>query len=529
MSYVVVVADRVAASGIALLKQESSFEVVVTAGDPDRTDAELQRAHALVVRSDTKVTEERIAGAPNLTVIGRAGTGVDNIDVDAATRRGIAVLTAPGANTVSTAEHTVALLLALLRRIPWAAESMQQGRWDRKQFAGSELAGKRLGVIGLGRIGARVARIAKAFGMQVSAYDPYLTPERAEALGVDSVTLEELLQVADVVTLHLPLTGDTHHLMNRERFAVMKPGAVLVNAARGGLIDDAALVEAVESGTLAGAALDVFDPEPLSADSPLRGSDRILLTPHLAASTSEAQDRVATEICGYVRDALITGALRGAVNLPGMPSDVLARLAGVLDLARRLGRLAAGIAPGPIAAVEVVFGGRDEAAPRPVMLAALEGVLSAMGVGQVSLVNAADRAKQRGLTCTRRVGAPLAGFQTTVGLRVTAATGDITVTGAMLGEDTGRVIQIDGYTVDVPAEGSVLVLRNRDVPGVIGRVGQVLGEARVNIASYHQSRGRNGGSALAAIVVEHVPSRSILAALAEIPEVEDVRVADLDS
>lgn len=526
MTYVVVVADRVADAGIDLLRAEPSFEVVVTAGEPGRLEAELPRAHALVVRSDTKVTAERIATAPNLMVVGRAGTGVDNIDVDAATRRGVAVLTAPGANTVSTAEHTIALLLALLRRIPWAAESMQQGRWDRKRFAGSELAGKRLGVIGLGRIGARVARVAKAFGMQVAAYDPYLTADRAEALGVERMELDDLLRVADVVTLHLPLTDDTRHLMNRERLRALKPGAVLVNAARGALIDDAALAEAVQSGHLAGAALDVFDPEPLPAESPLRGSDRILLTPHLAASTSEAQDRVATEICGYVREALTTGALRGAVNLPGMPPDVLARLAGVLDLSRRLGRLAAGIAGGPIAAVEVLFGGRDDAAPRPVMLAALEGVLSAMGVGQVSLVNAAERAKQRGLACERRVGPPLAGFQTTVGLTLTTSTGPLSVNGAMLGDEIGRVIKIDGYTVDVPAEGSMVVLRNRDVPGVIGKVGHVLGDAQVNVASYHQARGRDG-TALAAIVVEQVPSKSVLAALAEIPEVADVRVADL--
>jgi D-3-phosphoglycerate dehydrogenase len=526
MTYVVVVADRVAEPGVALLRDEPGFEVMVTAGEPERLERELARAHALVVRSDTKVTAERIANAPQLTVIGRAGTGVDNIDVDAATRRGIAVLTAPGANTVSTAEHTVALLLALLRRIPLAAQSMQEGRWDRKRFAGSELAGKRLGVIGLGRIGARVARIAKAFGMQIAAYDPFLTVERAEELGVESLALDDVLRTADVVTLHLPLSDETRHLMNRERLALMKPGAVVINAARGGLIDDQALVDAIEAGALAGAALDVFDPEPLPAESPLRGSERILLTPHLAASTSEAQDRVATEICRYVRDALITGALRGAVNLPGMPADVLARLSGVLDLARRLGRLAAGMAPGPIKSVEVVFGGRDEAAPRPVMLAALEGVLSGMGVGQVSLVNAAGQAKQRGLACSRRVGAPLAGFQTTVGLHIATAAGDMTVIGAMLGDDVGRLIQIDGYTVDVPAEGTMVVLRNRDVPGVIGKVGQVLGAADVNVASYHQARGRNG-NALAAIVVEQLPSRDILASLADIAEVEDVRVADL--
>lgn len=529
MSFVVVVADRVRSAGLALLEAEPQIEVVPVAGEPDRLPRELERAHALLVRSDTTVTEELMAGAPQLSVIGRAGVGVDNIDVDAATRRGIAVLNAPGANTVSAAEHTVALLLSLLRKIPWAAASMKQGRWDRKQFPGTELRGKRLGLVGLGRVGAHVASIARVFGMKVVAHDPFLPEARAKELGIGLVGLDELLRTADVVSLHVPLTDETRGLMNCERLQMMKPTAVLVNTARGGLVEDTALLEVLDEGRLAGAALDVFEPEPLEEHSPLRQSDRILLTPHLAASTAEAQERVASEICANVRDALLTGALRGAVNLPGISGKVLARIGSVLELARRLGRLAAGLAHDRVQSVEVYFGGDDDDVPRPAMLAAVEGVLSAMGVDSVSLVNAAVRAEQRSMKIGRRVGQPLAGFETTVGVTVRTPDRKVAVDGAVLGERAGRVIRINGFPVDVPAEGHVLVLRNRDVPGVIGRVGSLLGVAEVNIASYHQARkDEPGGEALAAIVVDQVPDGSVLKSLGELEDVLEVRFANLD-
>jgi D-3-phosphoglycerate dehydrogenase len=529
VKYVVVVADRIADSGFALLRACADLEIVSTVGAPDRLRAELARAHALIVRSETRVSEELIADAPELSLIARAGTGVDNIDVSAATRRGLAVLNAPGANTVSAAEHTMALLLATMRRIPWAAASMRSGQWDRRSFAGTELRGKTLGVVGLGRIGAQVASLARAFGMKVIAHDPYLPETRAKELGVELLSIEALLPVADIVSLHLPLTADTKRLMNRERLALMKSTAVLVNTARGGLIDHAALLEALNRGALGGAALDVFDPEPLPADSPLRSCERVLLTPHLAASTPEAQERVAQEICAAVRDALLTGAVVGAVNLPGIDGAVLRRLAGVLELSRRLGRLATCIAPGRVRGVEVSYGGDDEQAPRPVMLAAVDGVLDAMGVNHVTLVNALVLAEERGLTVERRVGAAIKGFATTVGVTLSVGDGRTCVMGALVGDRAGRVISIDGFPVDVPADGHLIVLRNRDVPGVIGRVGTMLGAAAINIASYHQSRGdRSSGDALAAIVVDQPPDAELLGRLAALPDVLDVRFASVD-
>lgn len=529
MRYVVVVADRIAARGLALLRAVPELDVVSTAGDARRLAEAMPRAHALIVRSDTTVSNSLIARSPMLRVIARAGTGVDNVDLAAATRLGVAVLNAPGANTVSAAEHTFALLMALLRKIPLAAQSMRAGEWDRRRFAGSELRGKTMGLVGLGRVGVHVATIARAFGMTVVACDPYLPEERAQQLRVELLRLEELLPRADVVSLHLPLSDETRHLLNRPRFALVKPRAILVNTARGGLIDDDALLEALEHGRLAGAALDVFDPEPLPPDSPLRRCDRVLLTPHLAASTSEAQERVAQEICAAVRDALVSGVVGDAVNLPGLSSELLVRLRGVLDLARRVGRLAAGIADGRVRSVEVSYGGADDAAPRPTMLAAVEGVLSAMGVSPVSLVNAVVLAEERGMTIGRRAGHAVAGFETTVGVTLGMAERTVLVVGAMIGERAGRVIRIDDFAVDIPAQGHVVVLRNRDVPGVIGSVGTLLGQADINIASYHQSRLEQPGSdALAAIVVDQVPSREVREALAALPGVLEVRFATLD-
>jgi D-3-phosphoglycerate dehydrogenase len=529
LSWRVVVADRVADSGLKLLAGTSDIEVVVVAGKPrEDLDQALAGAHALIVRSETRVTADLLARAPHLRVVARAGTGVDTIDVHAATRRGIAVMNAPGANTVSAGEHAMGLLLALVRRIPDAAAAMRRGDWDRKRFEGTELRGKTMGVVGLGRIGGHVAQLAHAFGMSVVAHDPYLLPERAAELGVPLLSLEDLLRTADVVTLHVALTDQTHHLFNAERLRLMKPTAVLINTARGELVDEAALAEAVREKRIGGAAIDVFSVEPLPADSPLRALDRVLLTPHLAASTAEAQERVAVEICTAVRDSLVAGDLSFAINVPGIGGGgaVLKRLAPLLDLARRLGRLALALADGPVKAVEVAYGGKDEAAPRPVLMSALEGLLSAMNAGPVSLVNALVLAEAQGIQLARKTGAPEPGFETSIGVKVDTARGRVRVAGALVGNSHGRVVRIDDYHVDVAPEGWMLVMRNRDVPGVIGRVGTVLGSAGINIASYHQARRATPGQeALAAINVDQALKNGVLEELQRLPDVLNVRLA----
>ncbi len=528
MTWTVVVADRVAESGLRLLRDEADLTVVSAVGSADALRRALPQADGLLVRSDTQVTADLIALGARLRVIGRAGIGVDNIDVAAATARGIAVLNAPGGNTVSAAEHTWAMLLALVRRIPWAAASMRTGAWDRKTFAGTELRGKVLGIVGLGRIGQHVAAIGRGIGMELIAHDPYLTEKRAQDLGVALLPLDDLLAQADVVTLHMPLADDTRHLLGAERLARMQPHALLVNTARGELVDEAALVEALEAGRLAGAAIDVYAQEPLPADSPLRSHDRLLLTPHLAASTVEAQERVSREICAAVRDALRSGDVGGAVNVAGVSAAAIRRLRPVLELARRVGRLGATLAHGRVQAIEVQYGGPDEEAPRPAKLAAVEGALGAMGVGPVSMVNAQPLAEQRGITLARRGGAPLAGFETTVSVILQTADRMTCVVGALVGE-RGRIVEIDGYPVDVPADGYLIVLCNRDVPGVIGRVGTALGDAGANIGVYHQSRRADSDVALAAIAVDQPPARDLLARLATLPDVTDVRFVDLDS
>jgi D-3-phosphoglycerate dehydrogenase len=531
VTFHVVVADRVAKAGLEQLATPE-IEVADVAGRPrEELQRALAQAHALIVRSETRVTAELLAQAPHLRVIARAGTGVDNIDVPAATRRGIAVMNAPGANTVSAAEHAIALLLALRRHIPGAAAAMRQGEWDRKRFEGSELRGKVLGIVGLGRIGGRVAHLARAFGMQILGHDPYLTAERAAELDVKLVGLDELLRQADVVTLHMAHTEQTHHLINAARLQLMKPSAVLINTARGDLVDEAALAAALQGGRIAGAALDVFTVEPLPADSPLRKLDRVILTPHLAASTTEAQERVSVETCAAVRDALLQGDFSFALNVPGINGDTLRRLGPVLDLARRLGRLALALAAGPVTAIEIAYGGEDDAAPRPVLLAALEGLLSAMGIEQVSVVNALLMAEERGIRHSRTTAAPEAGFETTVAVALETGppgAGRVRVAGALVGDNRGRVIRVDDYHVDVAPEGWMLVVRNRDVPGVIGNVGTLLGAAGINIGSYHQARlPTPGRDALAAITLDQPLPDRVLRSLAQLPDVLDVRLADL--
>jgi D-3-phosphoglycerate dehydrogenase len=529
MSYVVVVADKVAESGLTLLEATPEIEVVRAIGDADLLRAELTRATALLVRSDTQVSQELIELAPQLRVIGRAGIGVDNIDIAAATRRGIAVVNAPGANTVSAAEHSFALLFSLVRRIPWAVESMRKGDWNRKAFGGTELRGKTLGVVGLGRIGAHLTKIAHAIGMKVLAHDPYLSEQRAKELRAELVLLDELLQRADVVTLHLPLPAQTRHTIDARRLAMMKPTALLINAARGELVDEEALVNAVNRGTIAGAAVDVYSQEPLPPDSALRSTDRMILTPHLAASTVEAQERVAVEIATSVRNALLSGDLGGAVNVGGVSGQAVARLGPLLDLARRVGGLAATLNAGRVEAVEVDYGGDEDEAPRLAELAAVEGALHAMGVRPVSMVNARTLAKERGITVSRRAGHPDTGFETTVGVAFRSDAGTTTVVGALIGERivNARIVSIDGHTVDVPAEGCMLVLRNNDVPGVVGKVGTVLGDAATNIGSYHQSRSTTTPGALAAIVVDQPPAPEVIERLRNLPDVNQVHVADL--
>ncbi len=524
----VVIADRLAANGVAILKATSGLDVVEVAGKgPDVLKDALVDAAALVVRSETQVTAELMAQAPKLRIVARAGVGTDNIDLEEATRRGIPVLTAPGANSNSAAEHAVALMLSLCRKIPAAAASMADGKWERKSFEGTELRGKTLGILGLGRIGTTVAKIAHGFGMTVIALDPYVVAQHALSLGVELLPLEQVLQRADIITLHLALTDDTRHLINAQRIAMMKKGAMIVNAARGALIDDAALIAALESGQIAGAALDVFDKEPLAADSPLRKAPNIVLTPHLGASTREAQTRVASEIAEAVRDALQKNDLRSAVNLSGLDAAHVAESRTLITLGERMGKLAFTLAGGAVESVDVSYRGTDDRAADTAGIAVLKGVLLATGLNRVSLVNAAHLARQRGIRVTRRSGDPDV-FRESLRVEVTSAGKKIAVTGALLGESRARIIAIGDHVVDVEPQGTLVVINNKNVPGVVGKVGTILGTAGVNISDYHQARPpKPGDEALAAITVDVRVPVPVLDELRKLPEVNGVWQVEL--
>ena len=527
--YRVLVADNVSESGLAPLLEDGRFEVERGGSGLEAFGDSLRTADALIVRSATKVDRDLLTRAPRLRVVGRAGVGVDNIDLPEATERGIAVLNAPAGNTVSAAELTMALMLALVRRIPSADRSVRASEWKRSRFAGLELRGKSLGLVGAGRIGGEVARRARAFGMEIMGYDPYLTEERADELGVDRVEFEELLSRADVISLHVPLTDRTRMMIGGTELTAVKPGAFLVNVARGGVVDEAALAAALVDGRLAGAALDVYAQEPLEADSPLRTAPNIILTPHLGASTAEAQELVATEIAAAVAAALLHGDLSRALNAPAIGGDELRRMRPLLGLGQRLGRLAAALSEGATKGVEVRYTGESRDGLRALSSYVLMGLLGSMlGQDQVNFVNAPHLAEGRGVGVSRHLLARRSDYTEFVEVVVSSEEGRRTrVAGALLGDQHPRLVRIDDYHIDIEPRASLLVLRNRDVPGVIGRVGTLLGDEGLNIAEYHQARFSEGGEALAAVAVDGQVQAAVVERLRQLPEIADARVVDL--
>ncbi|HWV55968.1 MAG TPA: phosphoglycerate dehydrogenase [Longimicrobiales bacterium] len=528
--YRVLIADRISAAGLEPLRSDDRFELVEQTGlKGEELARTLAGFDAVIVRSATKITREALAYADRLQVIGRAGVGVDNIDVEAATELGIAVLNAPSGNTISAAELAFALLLALVRRVPAADRSMKEGQWDRNRFSGNELFGKTMGLVGAGRIGGEVARRARVFGMDVIAFDPYLTEDRAAALDIRLGTLDEVLEQADVISLHVPYTASTANMIGAEQIARMKKTAYLVNAARGGVVDEQALYEALSEGRLAGAAIDVFAEEPLPADSPLRRLDNVVLTPHLGASTVEAQENVALEIGVAVRAALIESDYSRAVNAPAIGGEEMRRLQPLLDLAERLGRLACSMSRGAIEGIEVRYAGESGDLLKPLASGAVIGVLSGvLGEGAVNFVNALHLAEQRGIDIRQVKLGPHADYSEYIEVRIQGSEGYTRVAGALLGDRYPRVVRIDEFHTDILPRNTLVVLRNRDVPGVIGRVGTVLGEEQINIAEYHQARLEIGGEALAAVTIDGRLDARTIKRLKDLPEIQGVWQVELD-
>jgi D-3-phosphoglycerate dehydrogenase len=528
--HVVLVTDGVSESGLASIRADERFEVLKIDDSRDPSfRAALPRAHGLIVRSTTKVHQALLDKAPGLRIVGRAGVGVDNIDLDACTQRGVAVCNAPAGNTVAAAELTLALMLAMVRRIPAAEASVRAGEWARSRFRGAELRGRTLGLIGAGRIGGEVARRCRAFGMRVLAYDPYLTYERAEELHAERATLDAAIERADVLSLHVPLTDDTRGLIDAEALGRMKEGAYLVNVARGGVVDEEALAGALFSGRLAGAAVDVFETEPLDSDSPLRDAPNLVLTPHLGASTAEAQELVAGEIAEAVRGALAEGDLSRALNAPAITGETLRSLKPLFELGRRLGRLGCALALGGVRGIDIRYAGSSEEVLRPLSAFVKIGLLeNVLGRDQVNFVNAAYLAQQRGIAVARTQLAREAAYTEFVEIVVRAEGGELRLAGAVLGDRHPRIVRIGEYHVDVLPEGTLIILKNLDVPGVIGRVGTLLGNHGINIAGYHQARRAKGGDALAAVAVDGEVGPEVRDALLGLAEVASATVVRLD-
>lgn len=531
MTTKIFVADDVSESGLGPLRS-SGFTVEKRPGlaPPELCEA-LKDCEGLIVRSETKVTADLLDAASSLRVIGRAGVGVDNIDVPAATIRGVVVMNAPDGNTITTAEHTIAMLISLARSIPQASSSLKSGSWDRKKFIGVELQGKTLGIVGLGRIGRVVALRARALGMLIVAYDPFIAPEQARDLEVELVPLDEVYERADFLTVHTPLTSETRGIVDREALSKMKKGARIINCARGGLIDEDALYEALTSGAIAGAALDVFSEEPPPADHKLLHLDQVIVTPHLGASTREAQEGVAFTVAEQMRDFLLTGALRGAVNVPAISTKEFHLIQPYVTLAESLGRFQAQLVDTAVSEVRIEYAGEivdiDAASVTRAFLAGLLRDISA----RVNVVNAFLIAEERGIKVTTtyvRTGGDMA---PAIRTEITAGQSRHSLAGTLFGygeqRREGRITEIDGFNLEAMPHGHMLVTRSHDVPGVIGGIGTILGQGGVNISRFHLGRRERGGEAMAVIEVDAPLSKDTLQSLRSLEQVISAQPIEL--
>jgi len=522
----VLIADSISQRGIDELSLDDQLDVQIKTG---LTEQELVGVipafSALIVRSQTRVTADILNAAAKLRVVGRAGVGVDNVDVETATRRGVVVLNAPGGNTISTAEHAFSLLLSMARKIPHADANVRNNNWDKKNFEGVELYNKTLGVIGMGRIGSELTRRAIAFGMRVVAYDPYLSVTRARSLQVELVDeLDDLLASADFISLHTPLTAETRHILDAARLQKTKRGVRIINCARGGLIDEGALAQALQDGRVAGAALDVFEIEPLPSDSPLRSAPNLVLTPHLGASTVEAQESVGIEIAQSIRAALLEGTIRNAVNMPNLDAKTLAIIGPHLRFGEKLGRFLSQIAPKRADSLNINYSGKvNEADTTAITRAALKGFLQIAGGSEVNEVNAPAFAETLGLKVTEsRLSAP-GDYTDMLELSAVAEGKTVSVGGAFFGA-TPRIISINSRPVEARPHGVLLVLENTDRPGMVGRIGTLLGDHGVNIATMSLSRNQAGGTALTVLNLDTALSEELLS---EVRASEDIHSAQV--
>jgi D-3-phosphoglycerate dehydrogenase / 2-oxoglutarate reductase len=525
----ILIADSISQRGIDELSREGALDITIKPGLSETDLIEIiPEFSAIVVRSQTKVTADVLNAGGKLRVVGRAGVGVDNVDVEVATRRGIVVLNAPGGNTVSTAEHAFSLLLSAARKIPQADAAVRGGKWDRKNLEGVELYNKTLGVIGMGRIGSELSRRAIAFGMRVIAYDPYLSATRARSLQVELVDeLDDLLATSDFISLHTPLTNETRHLLDAVRLQKTKRGVRIVNCARGGLIDEIALANALQDRHVAAAALDVFEIEPLPNDSPLRSTPNLILTPHLGASTAEAQESVGIEIAQSVRAALLEGTIHNAVNMPNLDAKTLAIIGPHLRFGEKLGRFLSQIAPKRVDNLNVNYSGKvNEVDTTAITRSILKGFLQMAGGTDVNEVNAPAFAESLGLKVTESRLSALGDYTDLLELSAFAEGKTVSVGGAFFGA-TPRIVSINSRPVEARPHGVVLVLENTDRPGMVGRIGTLLGNHGVNIATMSLSRNQAGGTALTVLNLDTAPGEEVLAAIRASDDIHSAQVIKL--
>ncbi len=527
--YRILAADGVSQKGIALLAESPHFEVQTSGGlKEDELIARIGELDALIVRSQTKVTAKALAAATRLKVIGRAGVGVDNVNVEAATERGIVVMNTPGGNTISTAEHTFSLLLSLARRIPQAHASMSAGKWDRKSFEGTELCGKTLGIVGMGRIGGEVARRAIAFGMSVIAYDPYLVQSRARSLQVELADdLATLLAKADFITVHMPLTSETKNILSAATIAQCKPGVRIINCARGGLVEEAALLAALKSGQVGGAALDVYEQEPPPEDFPFRSLPNVVLTPHLGASTAEAQEGVGVEIAQAISDFLVNGIITNSVNVPNVDLRTLEVIRPYLSLGEKLGRLLAQITAPGLETLTINYTGKvGETETIPVTRAILKGLLFKSSESLVNEVNAPRAAQNLGIKVTETKSTEVTEFTDLITVKATKGDLHYEVAATIFGTRP-RIVRINGHSLEASPEGILMIVVNKDRPGMMGWIGTLLAKHKINIASMSLSRGEEGGHALSVYNLDSLPAPETVTEIEADPGILSVQVAQL--
>ncbi|MCI0431923.1 MAG: phosphoglycerate dehydrogenase [Rhodospirillales bacterium] len=523
----VLIADALNPRAAEVFRERGIAAEVRTGLSPAQLQSIIGDCDGLAVRSATKVTRALLETAGRLKVVGRAGIGVDNIDVAAATQRGIVVMNAPHGNAVTTAEHAIALMLALARKIPQASASTHAGRWEKERFVGMELAGKTLGVIGCGNVGSIVADRAHGMKMRVIAYDPYLSDERTHDLGVEKLDLEEVLKRADVLTLHAPLTETTRHMINAMALAKTKPGVLIINCARGELIHEEDLKAAIEAGQVGGAALDVFSEEP-ARSNPLFGMERVIATPHLGASTAEAQEKVAVQIAEQMADFLLTGAVSNAVNMPSVTAEEAPKLKPYIRLAGQLGSFAGQLTRSGIRGVTVEYEGQAAALnTRPITAAALTGLLSPM-LDQVNMVNAPVIARERDIAVTEVKHDRPTDYQTLIRLTIETDRRKRDLAGTLFGGDKPRVVEIKGIPIEAELGRHMLYITNEDKPGFIGRLGTALGDAGINIATFHLGRSAPGADAIALVEVDQPVTDEVLNRLRHLPNVVQAESLSFD-